>query len=76
MRDDSSYVVRGDHGGHQRLIQAIPIVFSWPGLEAGAKPGGEIRSVDLVPTILALMGIEADPSHPMDGRAIRLPMAG
>jgi hypothetical protein len=76
LRDETSYGVIGDHGGHQRLIQEIPMVFSWPGLEAGAKPGVEIRSVDIVPTILALMGIEADPSHPMDGRAIHLPMAG
>jgi hypothetical protein len=76
MRDDTSYGVIGDHGGHQRLIQEIPMVFSWPGLEAGAKPGVEIRSVDIVPTILALMGIEPDPEHPMDGRAIHLPKAG
>jgi hypothetical protein len=76
LRDDTSYGVIGDHGGHQRLIQEIPMVFSWPGLEAGAKPGVEMRSVDIVPTILALMGIEADPQHPMDGRAVRLPMAG
>jgi arylsulfatase A-like enzyme len=76
LRDDTSYGVIGDHGGHQRLIQEIPMVFSWPGLEAGAKPGVGIRSVDIVPTILALMGIEPDPAHPMDGRAIHLPMAG
>jgi hypothetical protein len=75
MRDDTSYGVQGDHGGHQRAIQDIPIVFNWPGLEAGATPGQEIRSVDVMPTILALMGIEPDPDHPMDGRAFKLPLS-
>lgn len=75
MRDDTSYGVMGDHGGHQRAVQDIPIVFSWPGIEAGATPGTEIRSVDIMPTILRLMGISADPAHPMDGRAVKLPLA-
>jgi hypothetical protein len=76
MRDDTSYGVMGDHGGHQRAIQEIPIVFSWPGLEAGATPGPQLRSVDIVPTILQLMGIEPDADHPMDGKAFDLPLAG
>jgi hypothetical protein len=76
MRDDTSYGVRGDHGGHQRAIQEIPLVFSWPGIEAGATRGDEFRSVDLLPTILEIMGIEPDPLHPMDGRAVELPIAG
>jgi hypothetical protein len=76
MRDDTSYGVYGDHGGHQRAIQEIPMVFSWPGLEAGARPGIQLRSVDILPTILALMGIEPDPAYPMDGRAFGLPRAG
>lgn len=75
LRDDTSYGVIGDHGGHQRAIQEIPMVFSWPGLEAGAKPGIQIRSVDILPTVLRLMGIEPNPAHPMDGRAINLPRA-
>ena len=65
----------GDHGGHQRAIQRIPIVFDWPGLRAGAKPATRIRTVDILPTILRLMGIAADPSHPMDGRAVSVPLA-
>jgi hypothetical protein len=75
MRDDTSYGVMGDHGGHQRAIQEIPIVFSWPGLEAGARLGRQMRSVDILPTILRLIGIDPDPDHPMDGRAIDLPRA-
>jgi hypothetical protein len=76
LRDDTSYGVYGDHGGHQRLIQRIPMVFSWAGLEAGAQPDLELRSVDIVPTALALMGIEPDLAHPMDGQAAALPLAG
>lgn len=76
LRDDTSYGVYGDHGGHQRLIQRIPMVFSWAGLEAGAQPDLELRSVDIVPTVLALMGIEPDPAHPMDGQAAALLLAG
>jgi arylsulfatase A-like enzyme len=73
LRDDTSYGVKGDHGGHQRPIQRIPIAFSWPGLRAGATPDAGIRSADILPTILRLMGIQPDSAHPMDGRAVRLP---
>jgi type I phosphodiesterase/nucleotide pyrophosphatase len=75
LRDQTSYGVKGDHGGHQRPIQRIPIAFSWPGLKGGATPGRQIRSVDILPTILGLMGIASDPAHPMDGRAVVLPLA-
>ena len=60
----------GDHGGHQKAIQRIPIAFSWPGLEAGATPRKRIRSVDITPTILRTMGIAA--TGPMDGNAYQL----
>jgi hypothetical protein len=75
LRDHTSYGVEGDHGGHQKQIQRIPIVFHWPGLKSGARPSLAIRSVDIMPTILRLMGIPNDPSHPMDGRRIALPKA-
>jgi hypothetical protein len=75
LRDNTSYGVKGDHGGHQRPIQRIPIAFSWPGLRSGATPGAAIRSADILPTILRLMGIQTDSGHPMDGRAVRLPRA-
>lgn len=73
LRDDTSYGVYGDHGGHQRQIQSIPMVFSWRGLQEGATLGTEIRSVDLLPTILGLLGIAPDPAHPLDGGAVPLP---
>jgi hypothetical protein len=76
LENHVSYGVEGDHGGHQRPIQRIPIVFNWPGLEPGARPQARIRSVDILPTILGLMGIDPDPAYPMDGRARPLPLRG
>jgi arylsulfatase A-like enzyme len=73
LRDWVSYGVEGDHGGHQRPVQRIPIVFAWPGLESGAEPRARMRTVDILPTALKLMGI--DPTAPLDGRARSLPLA-
>ncbi|MCI0633630.1 MAG: alkaline phosphatase family protein [Actinobacteria bacterium] len=71
LNDRTTYSVEGDHGGHQRDIQFIPIVFSWPGLKDGVVDG-TITNVDILPTILALLGI--DPTHPLDGNAFPLPL--
>lgn len=72
LSNDTTYGVYGDHGGHQEQVQNIPIIFSWRGLEAGAKPSTALRSVDLLPTILQTMGIAYDPSS-VDGTAFSLP---
>lgn len=74
LRNDTTYGVYGDHGGHQKQVQNIPIAFSWPGLQAGATPGKPLRSVDILPTILRTMGISFDASS-MDGTAFSLPLA-
>lgn len=73
LHDDTTYGVYGDHGGHQFQVQNIPVVFSWPGLASGATPSAAIRSADILPTILTLMGISYDPSS-MDGTAVTLPL--
>jgi hypothetical protein len=70
LRNDTSYGVAGDHGGAQRPVQEIPIVF------AGAGVGSRdrrypLRSVDILPTILRKMGIKRQPG--LDGHAVRLP---
>jgi arylsulfatase A-like enzyme len=70
LKDDTSYGVAGDHGGHQRAVQDIPIVFAGAG--AGSRDSAyPLRSVDILPTVLRTMGIPADPG--MDGRAVELP---
>ena len=69
LRDDTSYGVAGDHGGAQRPVQEIPIVFAG----AGVGPRDSrfpMRSVDILPTILRQMRIAPDPG--IDGRAAPL----
>jgi hypothetical protein len=68
---DVTYGVIGDHGGHNELIQRIPMVFYGPGI--GSKdPNAEMRLVDVMPTILNTMGIDYDPAE-LDGEAVKLP---
>ena len=70
LRDNTSYGVAGDHGGAQRPVQEIPIVFA--GADVGSRDSAyPLRSVDILPTILREMGIKAGPG--LDGRAVSLP---
>jgi arylsulfatase A-like enzyme len=68
--DNTTYSVAGDHGGVQRRVQRIPIVFAGSSLSR-EDLRARVRSVDIMPTILRAMRI--DSTHPMDGRAYRLP---
>ena len=71
LATDVTYGVIGDHGGHNKLIQNIPLVFYGPGI--GSKDqNGEARLVDVMPTILKTMGIHYDPAD-LDGEAVMLP---
>jgi hypothetical protein len=71
MRTDVTYGVMGDHGGHTRLVQNIPMVFSGPGV--GSRDSRRrMRLVDVMPTILKRMGIRYD-ARELDGKAVRLP---
>jgi hypothetical protein len=72
LPDDTTYSVAGDHGGIQRAAQQIPIVFAGAGLSA-RDLHAEVRSVDIMPTVLRAMGIQ--PTFPMDGVAYALPSA-
>jgi hypothetical protein len=70
LRNDTSYGVAGDHGGAQRPVQEIPIVFAG----AGVGPRDShvpLRSVDILPTILRAMHIQRQPG--LDGHAVSLP---
>lgn len=69
LRDHTSYGVAGDHGGAQRAVQDIPIIFYGAGLTA-ASPGASIRCVDIMPTALRHLGIR--PTARLDGRAYPL----
>jgi hypothetical protein len=73
LPDHTTYSVLGDHGGIQRATQQIPIVFAGGGVSR-KDLRAEVRSVDIMPTILRRMGIPA--THRMDGIAYRLPTSG
>jgi Type I phosphodiesterase / nucleotide pyrophosphatase len=74
LETDVTYGVMGDHGGHNRLIQNIPMVFYGPGVSS-RDSGKEIRHVDVLPTILETMGIDYDEDS-FDGEAVRLSRSG
>jgi hypothetical protein len=70
LRDNTSYGVAGDHGGAQRPVQEIPIVFYGDGV--GSRDSAfPLRSVDILPTVLRAMGIARGPG--LDGHAVALP---
>ncbi len=71
LADNTSYGVKGDHGGAQESVQRIPIVFYGAGIKPGARPSGAIRSVDILPTLLRELTIPA--TFRMDGRSYPLP---
>jgi predicted AlkP superfamily phosphohydrolase/phosphomutase len=70
LETDVTYGVMGDHGGHNKLIQQIPMIFSGPGV--GSKDSNrEMRLVDVTPTVLKLMGIDYRRSD-FDGKAVEV----
>ena len=59
LETDVTYGSKGDHGGHNRLIQSIPLIFSGPGV--GSRDSYRaMRLVDVLPTVLEQMGIDYD----------------
>ncbi|HZL64617.1 MAG TPA: alkaline phosphatase family protein [Thermoleophilia bacterium] len=66
LQDNTSYGAYGDHGGAQKDVQSIPMVFYNPGLKT-VKYKAATRLVDLMPTIMRTMGIA--PTANMDGKA-------
>ena len=69
LHDKTSYGVYGDHGGAQESVQRVPMVFWSAGLNGGST-NESFRTTDVLPTILAAMGIPQ--TDPTDGRAHRL----
>ena len=70
LHDKTSYGVYGDHGGAQESVQQVPMVFWAPSLAYGVSTGRTFHTTDVMPTILATMGIEL--TAPVDGTARRL----
>lgn len=65
-----TYGAPGDHGGHQEVVQRIPILFAGPGVAAGAKRREPARQVDILPTLRRAVGLPDDPRY--DGVALPL----
>ena len=75
FRDDTIVVYTSDHGEmlgahggmHQKWHNAydetlrVPLLFAGPGVPAGARVGHLSSHVDLLPTLLGLAGLEAEP---------------
>jgi Type I phosphodiesterase / nucleotide pyrophosphatase len=66
LHDRTSYGVYGDHGGAQETVQRVPMVFWSPGMRANTT-SESFRTPDVMPTILAAMGIGR--TSPTDGLA-------
>ncbi len=53
LETDVTYGTKGDHGGHNRLIQNIPMIFAGPGV--GSRDSYGAIAVDVLPTVLETM---------------------
>jgi len=67
LHDRVSYGVYGDHGGAQESVQRVPMVFWSPSLAFENTTGGSFKTIDVMPTILDVMGIPE--TAPTDGTA-------
>jgi len=79
--DDTLVVITADHGeeffdhgrkGHQHTLYdevvRVPMVFSWPGHLEPAVVADQVRTIDLMPTLLSVAGIRRQPK--MQGRSL------
>ena len=57
LHDKTSYGVYGDHGGAQESVQRVPMVFWSPSLAFANNTGAPFKTIDVMPTILDVMGI-------------------
>jgi arylsulfatase A-like enzyme len=81
LRDDTIVVFTSDHGdmmGAHRLLAKcvqfeeairVPLMIRLPGRRAGSRVAGPVSQIDVVPTLLDLLGVPA-PAH-LQGRSLR-----
>jgi len=70
LADHTGYAAWGDHGGHQKQVQRIPMVWYNPSVQKSAS-SAPMRLVDIMPTMLRTLGIRLDAR--VDGRAYTIP---
>ena len=79
--EDTLVVITADHGeeffdhgrkGHQHTLYdeviRVPLVFSWPGRLDAAVVTEQVRTIDLMPTLLSIAGLTRQPK--MQGRSL------
>ena len=64
---DHGHVAPGGHGGTEREVENVPLVFAGKGIVPGAV-ARDVRVIDVAPTVAALLGVPA-PGH-AEGRAL------
>jgi choline-sulfatase len=83
LKPDALLVVTSDHGeglgehgesGHGFFVYQstlrVPLLFRGPGILAGAKLGVTARTVDILPTVLELLGVAAPAELKLEGRSL------
>jgi arylsulfatase A-like enzyme len=80
--------LRGKKGAHYEGGMRVPFIAAWakpdpanPNQQKLPIPAGAIQSqvanvTDILPTLLALVGVEAPASHPVDGRPLQTLLTG
>jgi choline-sulfatase len=83
LRDDTLLVVTSDHGEglgeHGENVHGffvyestlhVPLLIRGPGIAAGGRIGATVGSVDLMPTVLDLLGVGVPAGRPLSGRSL------
>jgi choline-sulfatase len=90
LKESTLVVVVGDHGEglmeHQRMEHGllvyeeavrVPLLFRWPGvLPAARRVAGPVEMVDLMPTLLAMLGLRGGTALDPQGREIGALLTG
>jgi predicted AlkP superfamily pyrophosphatase or phosphodiesterase len=70
LKDNVSYGSYGDHGGAQRDVQRVPVVF-WSANAQALSVGDPLVLPDVMPTVLKILGITQ--TYATDGKAWPVP---
>jgi arylsulfatase A-like enzyme/Flp pilus assembly protein TadD len=89
LRDDTLLVVTSDHGEglgeHGESVHGffvyqstlkVPLLFRGPGIPAGGRITSTVGSIDVMPTVLDLLGVAAPAQPRMSGRSLAAVLQG
>ncbi len=84
LEEDTLVIFSPDHG-YYRFCKStlhdygmrVPMLMKWPGkIEAGRKYDGLAANIDLVPTLLDVVGVKAPKDYALDGVSLKPAMFG